>query len=134
MLHSNPTRRTFVKGLAIAGGSALLGTCPFGHAQSRSSTALHVACNQFAWEMFWKRENRSFDGHALDTALAEVAKSGMNGLEPIIATPEQIDQYGPQLKAHGLEMRSLYIDSSRARCDQALLSIPPRNPSFNNQK
>ena len=84
---------------------------------------LHVACNQCVWEKFYKRENRSFDSRTLDTALAEVTKSGMDGFEPVITATEQVDQYGSQLKKHGLEMRSLYVDSSLHEREQAEKSI-----------
>lgn len=123
MLHGNPTRRIFLKSSAIASSSALLGTCPLGIAQSRSGAALHVACNQVVWEQFYTREKRSFDSHTLDTSFGEVTQSGMDGFEPVITTIEQIDEYGEHLKRHGLEMRSLYVDSSMHESDLAEKSI-----------
>jgi len=51
-----------------------------------------------------RRENRDFNA-SLDSGLAEVARSGVDGIEPIVNTPEDIDQLGPLLAKHGLAMR-----------------------------
>jgi inosose dehydratase len=47
-----------------------------------------------------------------DEALAAIARTGITGYEPIITAPEECDGLGARLKAHGLEMRSLYVNST----------------------
>jgi inosose dehydratase len=123
MLHGGSRRRTFLKGMAAAGSSALLGACSPGFAESPSDAALHVACNQCVWEMFYKRENRTLNSQAFDGALAEVAASGLDGFEPTVTSLAQINELGPLLKKHGLEMRSLYVDSSLHELRQSEQSI-----------
>jgi len=81
---------------------------------------LHVACNQYSWGVFFQREGRNF-GASLDSGLAEVAASGLDGFEP--GGPEQIEQMAPLLKKHGLEMRSLYVSSTLHEAGEADRSI-----------
>jgi inosose dehydratase len=71
---------------------------------------LHVACNQYSWSVFFRREGRDFS-KALDAGLAEVAASGLDGFEPGVGGLAQIEQIAPMLKKHKLEMRSLYVNS-----------------------
>jgi inosose dehydratase len=99
-------RRTFIRAttttsLALAAASL----------QSAPATVLHVATNTYPWGTFAKREGRAFALHT-DEALAAVASTGLTGYEPIITKPEEFDGLGARLKAHGLEMRSLYVNSS----------------------
>jgi inosose dehydratase len=81
---------------------------------------LHVACNQYSWGVFYQREGRDF-GASLDSGFAEVAASGIDGFEP--GGAEQIEQMAPLLKKHGLEMRSLYVNSTLHEAAQAGKSI-----------
>ncbi|MEK7996392.1 MAG: sugar phosphate isomerase/epimerase, partial [Planctomycetota bacterium] len=59
----------------------------------------------------------------LDKGLGEVAASGMDGYEPLAGNPQEIDRLGPLLKKHGLEMRSLYVNSVLHERDKAEASI-----------
>ncbi|MGE5295154.1 MAG: sugar phosphate isomerase/epimerase family protein, partial [Solirubrobacterales bacterium] len=81
---------------------------------------LHVACNQYSWGVFYQRESRDFAA-SLDSGFADVAASGIDGFEP--GGAEQIDQMTPLLKKHGLEMRSLYVNSTLHDAAQADRSI-----------
>jgi len=79
----------------------------------RSATASppHVATNTYPWGTFAGRDGGSFKLHT-DDALAAIARTGITGYEPIITAPEEFDGLGARLKAHGLEMRSLYVNST----------------------
>ena len=81
-----------------------------------------MACNQYPWGVFYKREKRDF-AKSLETGFAEVAQSGMNGFEPMITTPAQADQVATLLKKHGLEMRSLYVNSLLHEQEQVAKNI-----------
>lgn len=45
----------------------------------------------------------------LDAAMAQAAEAGLNGWEPIIRNPGQVDGLAAGAKAHGLAMPSIYI-------------------------
>jgi inosose dehydratase len=83
---------------------------------------LHVACNQYSWTVFYARENKDFNA-SLDEGLAEVAASGIDGFEPGVGGLGQIDPFLPLLKKHGLEMRSLYVNSTLHEPSQVDASI-----------
>jgi len=84
-----------------------------------------LACNQYPWLVFYQRENRNFN-QELDKGLGELAASGMDGYEPLVTNPKEIDRLGPLLNKHGLEMRSLYVNSllhERQKADQSIESV-----------
>jgi inosose dehydratase len=99
-------RRTFLLNTTAAG--LALTSQPLLAATSR---APHVATNTYPWGTFAKRDGGTFELHS-DEALAAIASTGITGYEPIINQPEEFDGLGAKLKAHGLEMRSLYVNSS----------------------
>jgi len=112
-------RRAVLKA-AAAGGAMWLADRAAVAAEPRGK--LHVAGNQYPWFMFYGREKRDFNA-ALDDSLAEVAKSGLDGFEPLATSPADIARLAPLLKKHGLEMRSLYVNSTLHEADKADQSI-----------
>ncbi|HEX2972683.1 MAG TPA: sugar phosphate isomerase/epimerase [Tepidisphaeraceae bacterium] len=117
------TRREFVKGLGMTAG-LLWATTQVGWALEEPS-ALHLATNQYPWSVFYGREGKSFEQN-LDAGLGEVASAGLNGFEPMIGGPENVDQFVPILKKHKLEMRSLYVNSTlhlQAEADKSIAHI-----------
>jgi inosose dehydratase len=114
------TRRAFlgsVLGTAAAGAMQQLQP-----AEPSTAKPLHVASNQYTWTTFFKREKRDWEEN-LDASLAEVAQSGVKGFEPNATSPEHVRRLGPLLKKHGLEMRSLYVNSKLHAPDEAQQSI-----------
>lgn len=122
MLHPIPTRREFLQGVTVLGGSMWLGTQLAGGAEAPTGGKLHLACNQYPWLVFYGREKRDFN-KSLDAGLAEVAQSGVDGFEPLGSSPQQVDQLAPLLAKHRLQMRSLYVGSVLHEADQAEKSI-----------
>ena len=119
------SRRKFVQNLALAGGSIVMGAKTLEAAKRKTPSKLHLACNQYPWLVFYQRENRNFN-EELDKGLGELAASGMDGYEPLVNNPKEIDRLGPLLKKHGLEMRSLYVNSvlhDRQKADQSIDSV-----------
>jgi inosose dehydratase len=119
------TRRKFVKDIVFTGGAIVTTTQSSGIAQRTKPKKLHLACNQYPWLVFYQRENRNFNKE-LDKGLEELAASGCDGYEPLVTNPKEIDRLGPLLKKHGLEMRSLYVNSvlhERQKADQSIKSI-----------
>lgn len=97
------TRRRFLRTAAAAVVTAPLITRPALGGESK----LHVACNQFCWINMYRRHGKDFNAD-LDAGLAEVKRSGMDGLEAMLGNPAAAEQMIPLLKKHGLEMRSFY--------------------------
>jgi inosose dehydratase len=122
MLNSKISRRSFVKDLVLAGGTFVIGNKAAGAAKRGRAGKLHLACNQYPWTVFYRRDNRNFNKE-LDKGLAELAASGMDGYEPLANNPQELDRLGPLLKKHGLEMRSLYVNSVLHDKDKADESI-----------
>ncbi len=125
MSNDTISRRRFIKDLAMAGGAIVMGTQSVGAAQRRQAGKLHLACNQYPWTVFYQRDNRNFNNE-LDKGLSELAASGMDGYEPLANNPQEIDHLGPLLKKHGLEMRSLYVNSvlhERKKADESIESV-----------
>lgn len=79
-------------------------------ARAANDSPMHIATNTYPWGTFAKREGRTFKLHT-DEALAAIASSGIQGYEPAVSAPGEFDGLGARLKAHGLEMRSLYVGS-----------------------
>ncbi|MHC4116358.1 MAG: sugar phosphate isomerase/epimerase family protein [Planctomycetota bacterium] len=118
------TRRRFVKDLALAGGAVLASGGATGAAQRNNRGKLHVACNSYSWLVFYGRENRNLNAE-LDEALGEVAASGLDGYEPGANNPQELDRLAPLLRKHGVEMRSLYVNSvlhEREKAEQSIES------------
>jgi inosose dehydratase len=72
--------------------------------------------------VFFRRENRNFNAE-LDAGLGELAASRLDGYEPGANNPQELDRLGPLLKKHGLEMRSLYVNSVLHEPEKAEKSI-----------
>ena len=79
---------------------------------------LHLATNQYPWSTFYGRDGRTFEKD-LDAGLREVAASGLNGYESIANSPQDVEHLAPLLRKHGLEMRSLYVNSTLHDREQA---------------
>ncbi len=119
MVNRGSSRREFLKGAVAAAGLAAMPGAMDAVARAAAGK-LHVACNQYPWGVFYQREGKDFAA-SLDSGLAEVAAGGIDGFEP--GGAEQIEQMTPLLKKHGLEMRSLYVNSTLHDAGQADKSI-----------
>lgn len=111
------TRRQFIQTTGLAAG-ALLAASHIPAAQEKR----HIASNAYSWHVFYARENRDFNA-SLDEGLGDVAASGLDGFEPTIGSPEQIETLVPLLKKHNLEMRSIYVGSLLHEAAEAPKSI-----------
>ena len=125
MSNDKISRRRFVKDLAVAGGSIVMGTNVLGTAKRRQAGKLHLACNQYPWTVFYQRENRNFNNE-LDKGLGEVAACEIDSYEPLANNLQELDRLGPLLKKHGLEMRSLYVNSllhEQEKADESIEAV-----------
>jgi inosose dehydratase len=122
MTNETLDRRAFVNRLGMVAGSVAFGVRGAASGFSQSQDKLHLACNQYPWTVFFQRDGRNFDS-SLDLVVADVARSGLNGYEPLATSPGQVNQLAPLLKKYGLEMRSLYVNSVLHKSDDADQSI-----------
>jgi inosose dehydratase len=106
------------------GTSALLtGLAPLLRtAEAREKAVPHIATNTYPWLTFARRSERPFTLHT-DQLLADIASTGITGYEPIITDPIEFDGLGKRLRKHGLEMRSLYVNSTLHAPGQAKQSV-----------
>jgi inosose dehydratase len=70
----------------------------------------HIATNTYPWATFARREGKTLALHT-DQLLGDIASTGITGYEPIINQPAEFDGLKERLAKHGLEMRSLYVNS-----------------------
>jgi len=110
MLNREVSRRSFLGDIGLAGGALLAGVQAVTAKEERRER-FHLACNQYPWTVYYQREGLDFNA-SLDKGLGEVAASGMDGFEPLVTSMQQIDELGPLLRKHNLEMRSLYVNST----------------------
>jgi len=108
------SRRTVMAATGALAFGSLIGAAGSGR--------LHLASNVYPWGTFYGREGKDFN-KSMDAGLAEVAAAGLDGFEPIIGSPQQIDTMIAMLGKHGLEMRSFYVNSSLHTADEAKRSI-----------
>jgi inosose dehydratase len=102
-------RRGFLAGLSLIPATLLCGSAP-AEAFSPPAEEPHVAINQWSVSVLRQRD-RSRPEITREQELAELAACGINGLEPGLHSPEQVDAVASELAAHGLEMRSIYTGS-----------------------
>ncbi len=99
-------RRTFLQ--ATSAASLVMASSSLYAARAK---APHIATNTYPWGTFAKRNGKTFVLHT-DETLSAIASTGITGYEPIMTRPTEFDGLAARLKAHGLEMRSLYVNSS----------------------
>lgn len=112
-------RRNFLNTMGKGLGAAMV--LP-GLAGFYSGRALHLSCNLYTWYSYYNRIGKDFYAD-IDAGLAEVKKSGLDGFEPSLTSTDQVDEMAPLLNKHGLEMRSVYVNSKLHIKDDANKSI-----------
>lgn len=85
----------------------------------------HIATNTYPWGTFAKRSGETWPLHS-DELLGRIASTGITGYEPAIFRQEEFDGLGDRLKKHGLEMRSLYVNTllhDEAEADKSIGTV-----------
>ncbi len=70
----------------------------------------HIATNTYPWLTFARRAKQDFALHT-DQLLSDISETGVVGYEPIITNADEFAGLGQRLMSHGLEMRSIYVNS-----------------------
>lgn len=84
-----------------------------------------LATNTYPWGTFAKRAGIEFVQHT-DELFAQIASTGITGYEPNIKDISEFDGLTDRLKAHGLEMGSIYVNSTLhdpAQLEQSLATV-----------
>ena len=102
-------RREFLAGAGLAAAAVICGGATIGQA-AEPGGGLHVAVNQWAIGAIRKRDKHKANV-SFDEELAGLAASGINGLEPVLVSADQVGPLAAQLKKCGLEFRSIYTGS-----------------------
>ncbi|MFB3905099.1 MAG: sugar phosphate isomerase/epimerase family protein [Acidobacteriota bacterium] len=116
-------RRGFLSGLASV--AVMAGASTAGGLAKDDSKRVHIASSEYSWTVFYTRAKRNFRD-SLKSALGELRASGIDGLEPMVDSPADIDRLVPLLREHHLEMRSLYMNSvlhEAQKVDQSIQQI-----------
>ncbi|MGA2618645.1 MAG: sugar phosphate isomerase/epimerase [Thermoguttaceae bacterium] len=102
-------RRRFLADAGLAAAALMCGGATVGYT-AEPAPGLHVAINQWSVGAVRGRDKQKAK-LSFDEELAELAASGINGLEPGLGSAGQVAPLAAQLKKHGLELRSIYTGS-----------------------
>ena len=105
MNDNNMSRRKFVQNCTIVSalGAGLSGCAQPAANQAQEKGKFHLATNSYPWQVFYARKRKNYSA-SLDNVLGEIAATGLDGYEPIINSPVDIDNLAPLLKKHKLQM------------------------------
>ena len=81
-----------------------------------------IATNTFPWVTFAARAGQDIDPLE-DAMLAEIAASQITTIEPIVERVSDFNGLERRLRAHGLTMRSVYIEAELYRADRVAEGI-----------
>lgn len=99
-------RRQFLKSASLVSGLAFT-SLPLSLSASENAR-IHVAVNQYSCDSYFRREGKP-DYWKI---LSKFKSAGIDGLELSFSTANEVDNAGKQLRAAGLEMRSLYTGAN----------------------
>lgn len=102
------SRREFIKAGAAAGGAML--TASHLTALSKVFAGSVIACQQYPWSTFFKREGRDWF-QDIDSSILEVTRSGFASFEPTFDSVEAVEKMKPVLKKYKIDTKSLYVNS-----------------------
>ena len=103
-------RRKFLADAGLAAAAMICGGASVGQA-AEPGDSLHVSINQWSVGAIRGRDKQKAKV-SFDEELAELAASGINGLEPALVSANQVGPLVAQLRKHGLELRSIYTGST----------------------
>lgn len=108
-------RRCFLRRLATITATTATGLAAWGPGSATAFAGarrrLHLSTNSYSWSVFYQREGKNF-GDDLDAGFADVKASDLDGYEPGVGGPEDLTRLAPHLQRHGLELRSIYVNSA----------------------
>ena len=112
-MRDQTSRRNFLQQVSLAAGTAAVLQTKSARSESSSAPNLQIASNQYSWFVYFQRENRDF-AKSMDEGFGEVKGMRFSRFEPNVSAPQNIDEMAPIIKKHGLQMYSLYVNSTPA--------------------
>ncbi len=91
----------------------------------KSTNQPYLATNTYPWKTFAKRSGQEYARHT-DALLEKIANTGIRGYEPIIESHQELPGLAARLQKHGLEMRSIYVNSvlhDESKADQSIETV-----------
>ena len=120
----NFTRRAFLKSTSALASLAAM-NASIATAFEATGASPHISTNTYPWLTFARREMQDFQLHT-NELLADIAQTGISGYEPIVQDAHELEGLGTKLNRHGLEMRSIYVNSvlhDPEKVDESIASV-----------
>jgi inosose dehydratase len=111
------SRRAFLNNLTALASLPLLQ-----NSLSESIGKFPISCNAYNWYTFYSREGKNW-GENWHECIAEFAKTGLKAFEPSLTSVEEANKIWTALKAHGISMPSVYVNSVLHKKEEAEKSI-----------
>jgi inosose dehydratase len=81
-----------------------------------------ISCNSYNWYSFYSRDGKNW-GENLEVDIKEFAKTGIKAYEPGVDNAEHAAKIIRALKANGISMPSIYVNSVLHKVDEAQKAI-----------
>ncbi|GAB5518755.1 MAG: hypothetical protein RhofKO_10060 [Rhodothermales bacterium] len=113
-------RRTFLKTLAASAGAAAV--LPATHALGQPMHEPRIACNQYTWFTYYRRESKEWMANP-QASMEAFTAAGLSGYEPTFESVEEVASVHAAMQPNNVWMRSLYVNSTLHEAAQAEQSI-----------
>lgn len=101
-------RRIFLKSVTVSTGAAFTSQDIFSKQVFVSQAK--IACQQYTWSTYFKRENKSWMDDP-EKSLKAFHASGLSGYEPIFNSHEEVLAFKATLHDHKIWSKSMYVNS-----------------------
>jgi inosose dehydratase len=101
-------RRQFLTHTTLAGAGLMLNSLP---AFARDKSTLPVACQQYTWFSYFRREGKAW-GEDLDASFQAFLSSGLKGYEPSFQDSTQVSPLKSELTEKDIWTKSMYVNST----------------------
>lgn len=103
------SRRNFIKSIAIIGGTTAF-TPRSIYSKSVIAPKVEIACQQYTWFSYFKRENKSWMENP-DESFKAYLESGFRGYEPSFNNPSEVSNLKGFLDKYNIGSKSMYVNS-----------------------
>lgn len=101
-------RRIFLKSVTVSTGAAFTSRDIFSKTVFISD--IDIACQQYTWFSYFKRENKSWMDNP-EKSFKAFRESGLRGYEPSFNNPEEVGELWSSLDTHNIWSKSMYVNS-----------------------
>jgi len=101
-------RRIFLKSVTVSTSAAFTSRDIFSKTVFISD--IDIACQQYTWFSYFKRENKSWMDNP-EKSFKAFRESGLRGYEPSFSNPEEVGELWSSLDTHNIWSKSMYVNS-----------------------